>query len=107
MISGYPEVKKLFPGRLCRIGGGHEGVFLMRQKIVVVIGFTIGIATGDFAIPPLFAGLVGAATPEAIPAAWLGVMQVAVLGSGFGMAALGSKIVRSQAGALELGEATD
>ncbi len=97
----------LFPGRLCRNGGGHEGVFLMRQKIVGVIGFTIGIATGDFAIPPLFAGLVGAATPEAIPAAWLGVMQVAVLGSGFGMAALGSKIVRSQAGKLELGEAAD
>ncbi len=80
---------------------------MMRQKIVGVIGFTIGVATGDFAIPPLFASLVGAATPEAIPAAWLGVMQVAVLGSGFGMAALGSKIVRSQAGALELGEATD
>ena len=97
----------LFPGRLCRNGGGHEGVFLMRQKIVGVIGFTIGIATGDFAIPPLFAGLVGAATPEAIPAAWLGVMQVAVLGSGFGMAALGSKIVRSQAGKLELGEVAD
>ena len=97
----------LFPGRLCRNGGGHEGVFLMRQKIVGVIGFTIGIATGDFAIPPLFAGLVGAATPEAIPAAWLGVMQVAVLGSGFGMAALGSKIVRSQAGKLVLGEAAD
>ncbi len=97
----------LFPGRLCRNGGGHEGVFFMRQKIVGVIGFTIGIATGDFAIPPLFAGLVGAATPEAIPAAWLGVMQVAVLGSGFGMAALGSKIVRSQAGKLELGEAAD
>ena len=97
----------LFPGRLCRNGGGHEGVFLMRQKIVGVIGFTIGIATGDFAIPPLFAGLVGAATPEAVPAAWLSVMQVAVLGSGFGMAALGSKIVRSQAGKLELGEAAD
>ena len=79
----------------------------MRQKIVGVIGFTIGIATGDFAIPPLFAGLVGAATPEAIPAAWLGVMQVAVLASGFGMAALGSSIVRSQAGKLELGEASD
>ncbi len=80
---------------------------MMRQKIVGVIGFTIGIATGDFAIPPLFAGLVGAATPEAIPAAWLGVMPVAVLGSGFGMAALGSCIVRSQAGKLELGEASD
>jgi len=79
----------------------------MRHKIVGVIGFTIGVATGDFAIPPLFASLVGAATPEAIPVAWLGVMQVAVLGSGFGMAALGSIIVRSQAGKLELGEATD
>ncbi len=97
----------LFPGRLCRNGSGHEGVFLMRQKIVGVIGFTIGIAIGDFAIPPLFAGLVGAATAEAIPAAWLGVMQVAVLGSGFGMAALGSRIVRSQTRNLELGEATD
>ena len=79
----------------------------MRQKIVGVIGFTIGIAIGDFAIPPLFAGLVGAATPEAIPAAWLGITQVAVLGSGFGMAALGSRIVRSQASNLELGEAAD
>ena len=79
----------------------------MRQKIVGVIGFTIGIATGDFAIPPLFASLVGAATPEAIPSAWLGVMQVAVLGSGFGMAALGSGIVRSQAAHLELGKAAD
>ena len=79
----------------------------MRQKIVGVIGFTIGIATGDFVIPPLFAGLAGVATPEAIPAVWLGVMQVAVLGSGFGMAALGSGIVRSQAGKLELGEAAD
>ncbi len=79
----------------------------MRQKIVGVIGFTIGIATGDFAIPSLFAGLVGAATPEAIPAVWLGVMQVAVMGSGFGMAALGTIIVRSQAGKLELGEAAD
>ena len=79
----------------------------MRQKIVGVIGFTIGIATGDFAIPPLLAGLVGAATPEAIPAVWLGLMQVAVLGSGFGMSALGSTIVRSRVGNLELGEATD
>ena len=79
----------------------------MRQKIVRVIGFTIGIATGHFVIPPLFAGLVGAATPEAIPAAWLGLMQVAVLGSGFGMAALGSRIVRSQTRSLDLGEATD
>ncbi len=80
---------------------------MMRQKIVGVIGFTIGIATGDFAIPPLFAALVGAATPEAIPAAWLGVMQVAVLGSGFGMGALGRRIVRSQARKLELGKAPD
>ena len=95
------------PGRLRRNGDGHEGVFLMRQKIVGVIGFTIGIATGGFAIPPLFAALFGAATPEAIPAAWLGLMQVAVLGSGFGMAALGSKIARPQAGKLDLGEATD
>ena len=79
----------------------------MRKKIVVVIGFTIGIATGDFAIPPLFAGLAGSATPEAIPAAWLGVMQVAVLGSGFGMAALGSSIVRSQSRNLALGGTTD
>ncbi len=79
----------------------------MRYKIVGVIGFTIGIATGDFAIPPLFAGLVGAATPEAIPAAWLGVVQVAVLGSGFGMAALGRKVVRSQARYLDLGEAAE
>ena len=79
----------------------------MRQKIVGVIGFTIGIATGDFAIPPLFASLVGAATPEAIPVAWLGVMQVAVLGSGFGIAALASSIVRSQAAHLELGKVAD
>ena len=79
----------------------------MRQKIVGVIGFTIGIVTGNFAIPPLFAAMAGAAAPEAIPAAWLGVMQVMVLGSGFGMAALGSKIVRSQAGKLDLGEAAD
>ena len=79
----------------------------MRQKIVGVIGFTIGIATGDFAIPPLFAALVGAATPEAIPAAWLGVVQVAVLGAGFGMAALGGSIVRTQAGHLDLGKAAD
>ena len=79
----------------------------MRQKIVGVIGFTIGIATGNFLIPPLFAGLAGVAAPEAIPAAWLGVMQVSVLGSGFGMAALVSKIVRCQAGKLELEEAVD
>ncbi len=79
----------------------------MRQKIVGVIGFTIGIATGDFAISPLLAGLVGAATPEAIPAAWLGLMQVAVLGSGFGMAALVRMIVRAQASNLKLGEAKD
>ena len=79
----------------------------MRQKIVGVIGFTIGIATGNFVIPPLFAGLVGATTPEAIPAAWLGVMQVAVLGAGFGMAALVSRIVQSQAKKLKLGEAAD
>ena len=80
---------------------------MIRQKIVGIIGFTIGIATGNFLIPPLFAGLVGVATPEAIPAAWLGVMQVVVLGSGFGMAALGSRIVRSQAGNLELGDTVD
>ena len=79
----------------------------MRLKIVGVIGFAIGIATGNFAIPPLFASLVGVATPEAIPAAWLGVIQVAVLGAGFGMAALSRRIVRSQDGSLELGEAAD
>ena len=79
----------------------------MRQKIVGVIGFTIGIVTGNLVIPPLFASLVGATTPEAIPAAWSGLIHVTVLGIGFGIAALASSIVRSQVGKLELGEAPD
>ena len=79
----------------------------MRLKIIGVIGFTVGIVTGNLVVPSLFASIVGAASLETIPAMWSGVIQVAVLGMGFGMAGLGTKIVRSQIGRLELAEATD
>ncbi len=76
----------------------------MRQRTVGIVGFAVGIMTGQLIIPSVFAGITGAATPGAIPLMWSGVVHVSILGAGFAMAGVATRVVRSQGRRLELGE---